>query len=126
MAFEKFITPRRGFSVKYDEPRLKLTKHHIVLNDKAKEQVGEEFNYVVLYFDKEIRSIGLWFWKEKVLDSYSIGGESKKAKHSIIINGKRFYEKFGITKIVEKIGKVSFLFVRDEKEENFYTASLKK
>jgi len=126
MAFEKFITPRRGFSVKYDEPRLKLTKHHIVLNDKAKEQVGEEFKYVVLYFDKEISSIGLWFWKEKVLDSYSIGSKNIKEKHSLIINGKRFYEKFGITKMVEKVGKASFPFVRDEKEENFYISALKK
>jgi len=125
MAFERFITPRRGFSVKYDEPRLKLTKHHMVVNDVAKKQIGEAFNYVVLFFDDETSSVGLQFWKERVLDSYSIGDKTKRGKHGLIINGKRFFDKFGICEKVQKVGKDSFPLVRDEEKKNFYVAVLK-
>jgi len=126
MAFERFITPRRGFLVKYDEPHLKLTMHHIVLNDKAMKQIGEVFKYVVLYFDDETNSIGLQFWKEQVLDSYSIGDKTKKGRYGLIINGKRFFDKFRINEKVQKVGKDSFPLVRDEKKKNFYIATLKK
>ena len=44
----------------------------------------------------------------------------------IIINGKRFFEKFGISEIVEKIGKIAYPLIRDEKKKYFYVAVLKK
>ena len=126
MAFKKFFTSRRGFVTKHDKPYLRFTKHHIILNDEAKEQIGETFNYVVLYFDDETNSIGLWFWKERVLDSYFIGGEKQRLKNYLIINGMRYFEKFGIREKLEEIGRFAFPLVRDEKQKNFYIAALKK
>jgi len=127
MAFKKFIAPRRGLVASYDEPYLRFTKHHMILNEKAKEQIGEAFKYVVLYFDDETSSVGLWFWKERVVDSYGIG-DSKKQRdmNCIIINGKRFFDKFRISEKVEKIGKIAYPLVRDEKKKNFYVVVLKK
>jgi len=126
MAFKKFINPRKGSVASYDEPYLSFTKHHMVINDAAKKQIGKAFKFVVLYFDDETSSVGLRFWKERALDSYSIGGENERYKRSSIINGMRFFEKFGIREIVQKVGKDSFPLVRDEKNKDFYTAALKK
>jgi len=126
MAFKKFIVPRKGSAASYDEPYLSFTKHHMILNKAAKEQIGKEFKFVVLYFDDETNSVGLRFWKERALDSYVIGGENERYKRSSIINSNRFFEKFGIREIVQKVGKDSFPLVRDEKNKDFYTAILKK
>jgi len=126
MAFKKFINPRRGLVAKYDEPYLSFTKQHIVINEIAKEQIGEAFKFVVLYFDGETSSVGLWFWKERVLDSYYIGGKNKRYEGCFVINGKRFFDKFRINEKVEKIGKIAYPIVRDEKNKDFYIAILKK
>jgi len=126
MAFKKFVVPRKGSVASYDKPYLSFTKHHIVINDAAMKQIGETFKFVVLYFDDETNSVGLQFWKERALDSYSIGSKSERYKRSVIINGKRFFEKFGIRETVQKVGKDSFPLVRDEKKKKFYVATLKK
>jgi len=126
MAFKKFFSPKRGIAGKYDTPHLTISKHHVIFNEKAREQVGGAFNYVVLYFDDETNSVGLRFWKERVLDSYTVSREAKRYKDCLIINGRRFFEKFGIREIVDKVGKNTFPVVRDEKQKNFYIAALKK
>ena len=127
MAFKKLINPRRSVVGKYDTPHLTISKNQIILNDKGRELIGDEFNYVLLYFDDETDSVGMWFWKERVVDSYGIaGGKKQKETNCIMINGKRFLEKFGIRKKVEEIGKDSYPLVRDEKNKDFYIAALKK
>jgi len=126
MAFEKFITPKRGGAGKYDTPYVIISRSYIVLNEKASEQIGDAFNYVVLHFDKETCSIGLWFWKERVLDCYSLCKENKRYRNCFLINGRAFSKRFEIFNLIERIGKNAFPLVRDENNKDFYTAALKK
>jgi len=126
MAYEKFIPERGGRTPMFVTPYATINKGGISFNRYVKEMIGDEFKYVVFYFDKEIRKIGLWFWKDACPGSYSLLWF--KNRDTFTVNSKSFFKAYDILEIIKKCKSRHFPVETDEenkKNNDFYCIQLK-
>jgi len=121
--FEKFEARRGGRWETFDLPMLHVSRWGIYINREAVKEIGKEYKYAVLYFDKNRGNIGVWFWKEPVVGSYGL--VSNKYRDAWHITAGSFLKKYGILEKVKTTGKVYFPFKRDEGNEEFYVAEIR-
>ena len=127
MAYEKFMPDRGGRASMFLTPYMTINKGGMSFNRHVKEMIGDEFKYVVFYFDKEASKIGLWFWKDSCPGSYALIWH--KSRESFIVNGKSFFRAYDIQEIIKKCNTRHFPLEMDEenkkKSNDFYCIQLK-
>jgi len=126
MAYEKFIPERGGRGSMFISPYVTINKGGISFNRYVKEMIGNEFKFVVFYFDKETSKIGLWFWKDSCPGSYALIWF--KNRETFSVNGKSFFRAYNIEEILKKCNTRYFPLETDEenkKNNDFYCIHLK-
>lgn len=126
MAYEKFIPERGGRGSMFLMPYVTINKGGMSFNRYVKEMIGDKFNYVAFYFDKEASKIGLWFWKDSCPGSYALLWH--KSRESFIVNSKSFFRAYDIQEIIKKFNTRHFPLETDEenkKNNDFYCIQLK-
>ena len=125
MAYEKFIPERGGRSSMFLTPYVTINKGGMSFNCYVKEMIGDKFNYVAFYFDKEAGKIGLWFWKKSCPGSYALNWH--KSGERFTVNSKSFFKAHGIHERIEKCNTWHFPLEIDEenkKNNDFYCIRL--
>jgi len=126
MAYEKFIPARGGRGGKFVTPYVTINKGGMSFNNHAGEMIGDGFKFVVFYYDKESRKIGLWFWKDSCPGSYALLWFKNRKTFSV--NGKSFFRAYDIQEIIEKCNTRHFPLEKDEeskKNNDFYCIQIK-
>ncbi len=126
MAYEKFRSKRGGQGVRLFGPYVTVNKGGLSFNRYAKEMIGDGFNFVMFYFDKEASKIGLWFWKDSCPGSYSLIWF--KNRETCSVNSKSFFRSYGILEIINKCNSRHFPLEKDEdnkQDKDFYCIQLK-
>jgi len=126
MAYEKFIPARGGRGEKFSTPYVTINKGGMSFNRYAGKMIGNEFKFVVFYFDKETNKIGLWFWKDSCPGSYGLIWF--KNRETFSVNGKSFFRAYDIHKIIKKCNARHFPLEKDEEnkqDKDFYCIQIK-
>jgi len=126
MAYEKFIPERGGRGDKFLTPYITINKGGMSFNRYAKEMIGDEFKFVVFYFDKEASKIGLWFWKDSCPGSYALIWF--KNRETFTVNSKAFFQAYDIHEKIKKCNTRYFPLEKDEeskKNNDFYCIQIK-
>lgn len=121
--FERFEARRGGRWEVFDSPSLHISQWGIYINRAAVKEIGNEYNYVILYYDKDNDTIGLWFWKDPVIGGYNL--VDNKSKESWHITAGAFLKKYDVLKTINKLNKIYFSLVPDAKHKEFYVARLR-
>ena len=133
MDFKVHPRPKPGVGTKVI-PKVAVTPGGLYLNRKASDMVGtkDKFRAVLVYYDKDTTTIGLWFWKDR--DSV-LNSEAKNA-YSITyypptgiskISCKSFIEQHQLVEKAKVFEQVSFPMVPHnewEGGENFYAIKI--
>jgi len=123
--------PQEGRKRRHLPPTVVVTPTGLVLNRRAVDLVGTDKRAVILYYNKETESMGLWFWVER-----QDAGDKANKCYAVT-----HYEPLGIAKITAKsyvrehdliqrakrIGRPSFLLQLDKDWATggeFYTAKI--
>ena len=126
MAYEKFISSRGGQGKTFPAPYVTVNKGGMSFNRHAKKMIGDGFNFVVFFFDKQASKIGFWFWKDACPGSYALIWH-KSGEH-FTVNGKSFFKAYGIREKIEKCNRRHFPLEPDKeskKNNDFYCIQLK-
>jgi len=120
--FEKFEAKRGGRGESFNLPYLHISKWGIYINRATVKEIGSDYKFAVLYFDKKKDTIGIWFWKEAVIGAYRI--VNRKYPNAWHITGGQFIKEYNVLDKIKKSGKDYFPFKQDPKNKEFYTARL--
>ena len=126
MAYEKFMPTRGGQGSKFFGPYVTINKGGMSFNRYVKEMIGDAFNFVVFYFDKEASKIGFWFWKDARPGSYALIWH--KNRETFTVNGKSFFKAYDILEKIKKCNTRHFPLEPDEEDKqnnDFYCVQLK-
>ena len=127
MPFIEYVKKRKRKNV---HPTIAIDKAGLYLNHAAVERIGDDKKAVRLFFEGEStpNAIGLWFSKEKVGTEWMKAYAVVHYKTGVAkISCSRFIEANNLLAIKRKLGKASFLFFLDKKQEtgpDFYTVPL--
>jgi len=126
MAYEKFIPERGGRGSMFLGPYVTVNKSGMSFNRYVKEMIGDNFKFVVFYFDKQASKIGLWFWKDSCPGSYALLWF--KNRNTFSVNSKSFFRAYDIQEIIKKCNRRHFPLEMDEEnkqDKDFYCIQLK-
>jgi len=107
-----------------------IGKGGLTLNRSAMNIIGKK-KFVVLFWDKDTYTIGLWFWRDQVKN-----GEARNHAYKVTnarsgtarINSKVFVKVNSLTKKSQELNQKRFLLTLDKSKEtrqDFYTAQIK-